>query len=207
MAQDSQGNDINAVPVPKGGAISFAPYAPENFLKPEDIGIKVAAVKLPDAYFKGGLMKQDGGPADESGKGDSTEFFQEGYSLSKSPDLTTAVSLAEDNANTRLLCYGTEPDENGVYHVDTLTPDRKWCAYYEEPRKNGTVYRRAGIVQVTENKPDQAERGTVKGKAVTFTWQRDPAYGGDAWIDCVYGEKTDAPSQPSTPTNTGAGSD
>lgn len=201
MAADTQGNDINAVNIPITGRMCFVPYDVENVIEPEMISEKVAVPTLPDAYKSGavGLVESDGAPQDASEAGDPIEFWQQGYQAGGSSSITTAATLAEDNAVTRKLVRGgEEPDEHGVFGVDTLVPDTKWMAYYEEAYKNGRVYRRAGVVQMTGNEPGQSERGSVKGRACTFTWLEDENYGGHKYIEATYdpalASATDLPS-------------
>lgn len=190
MSRDSQGNDLQQVNVPITGAICLVPYEAGNVITGEMIAADKQEPELPDAYDRLksalGLITSDGGPQDSIDQDDPIEFFQGGYALNADPVITTALTLAEDNAMSRRVSYGTDPDENGVYGVDTLTPDEKWMAYYEETYKNGKVLRRAGVVQVTGNEPGQSERGSVKGRALTVTWQSDTLYGNHKFIEAVY---------------------
>ena len=190
MAKDQQGNDLSAVAVPVTGAICLVPYDQNNVITPAMISAKKANAELPSAYDRTkaclGLITSDGGPQDGNEQDDPTEFYQQGYSLNSNPTLTTTFTLAEDNQLTRRVSYGVDPDEYGVYHVSTLTPDEKWMAYQEETLKNGQVTRRAGVVQITGNEPSQSERGSVKGRAITVTWQADRLYGGVPYIESVY---------------------
>lgn len=190
MSRDAQGNDLEEVAVPVTGAMCLVPYAPENVITNEMIANTKANPELPDAYDRTkaalGLITSDGGPQDSIDQDDPLEFFQQGYAVNATPVITTAFTLAEDSELSRRVSYGSDPDENGVYGVDTFTPDEKWMAYYEETYKNGRVLRRAGVVQVTGNEPGQSERGSVKGRALTVTWQNDPLYGNHKFIESVY---------------------
>lgn len=189
MAADNQGNDVNSVNIPVTGRICLVPYDEANAIEPSAISEKVAVPTLPDAYKTGavGLVKSDGAPQDASEAGDPIEFWQQGYQVGGSASINTTLTLAEDNEVTRRFAHGgQEPDEHGVYSVDALVHDVKWMAYYEEAYKNGRVYRRAGVVQMTANEPNQAERGSVKGRAVTVTWLEDEAYGGHKYIESTY---------------------
>lgn len=189
MAADTQGNDIGAVRIPVTGRICLVPYDTKNKIDSTAIGNKAAQPTLPEAYKTGavGLIKSDGAPQDASESGDAIEFWQQGYQINGQASITTTFTLAEDNAVTRAFVHGgAEPDENGVYGVDTLVPDAKWMAYYEEAYKGGAVYRRAGVVIMTANEPGQAERGSVKGRAITVSWLADDNYGGKKYIECTY---------------------
>lgn len=196
--KDAQGNDLGSVAVPVTGAICLVKYDPQNVITPEMIAVTKDVPELPAAYDRTkaclGLITSDGGPQDASDQDDAIEFYQQGYSLNAQPTLTTAFTLAEDNALTRRVSYGVEPDEYGVYHVATLTPDEKWMAYQEETLKNGQVTRRAGVVQVTGNEPGQSERGSVKGRALTVTWQPDPLYGNVPYIEAPYRPDENTPT-------------
>lgn len=202
--KDAQGNDISAVAVPVTGAICLVKYDPKNVITPEMIAVTKATPELPDAYDRAkaclGLITSDGGPQDASDQDDAIDFYQQGYSLNAQPTLTTAFTLAEDNPLTRRVSYGHDPDEYGVYHVTTYTPDEKWMAYQEETLKNGQVTRRAGVVQVTGNEPGQSERGSVKGRALTVTWQSDPLYGDVPYIEAPYRPDENTPDTPDQPT-------
>ncbi len=199
MAADTQGNDLEAVLVPVTGRICVVPHDEENVITPEMIGKGVADPQLPEAYKNGciGLVTADGAPQDASENGDPVEFWQQGYQINGEAMITTAFTAAEDNAVTRRFVNGSDPDEHGVYGIDTLTPDGKWMAYYEEAYKSGKVYRRAGVVTLTGNEPGQSTRGSVKGRALTVTWQNDDLYGGHKYIEHTYDpadstESTDA---------------
>lgn len=190
MSKDTQGNDLEAVAVPVTGALCLVPYDEENAITAEMISKSKAQPELPAVYDRKtaalGLFKEDGGPQDSIDQDDPVAFFQQGYALNVDPTVTMSVTIAEDNAVARKVVYGKDPDENGVYGVDTFTPDTKWMAYFEETYKSGAVLRRAGVVQVTGVEPDQSERGSVKGKAITLTWQNDPLYGNHKFIECLY---------------------
>ena len=197
MAADTQGNDLGNVNVPVTGRICLVPYAEENVVTSAMIGKDVADPQLPEAYAAGavGLITSDGGPQDAAENGDATEFWQQGYQINGEATITTAFTLAEDNDLTRKVCYGADPDANGVVGVDTFTPDLKWMAYYEEAYKNGRVTRRAGVVQVTGNEPGQSQRGSVKGRAITVTWQADALYGGHKFLEITLDPSKASPDQ------------
>lgn len=192
MAKDSQGNDLSAVEVPITGAIMLVPYSDDNVITSTMIGKNVAQPELPEAYDYEtacvGLITSDGGPQDSRDADDATEFYQDGYLLAASATLSTSFTAAENNEMTRKVTLG-EPDENGVYTVDDIVQDTKWMAYQEESLRGGRVRRRAGVVIVTGNEPNQSERGSVKGQQLTVTWQADEHYGGGKYIECIYDPK------------------
>lgn len=196
MAADAQGNDLDKVEVPITGGIMLVEYSEENKITSEMIGKNVAEPELPEAYAREtaciGLITQDGGPQDSRDADDATEFYQDGYSLPASSTLSTSFTAAENNEMTRRVTLG-KPDSNGVYSVDDIVQADKWCAYQEETLRGGRVRRRAGVVQVTGNEPNQSERGSVKGTALAVTWQADPLYGGHKYIECIYDPATASP--------------
>lgn len=107
--------------------------------------------------------------------------------------LTQTFSPAENNALTRKITIG-EPDAQGVYHVADIIQDAKWMVYEEETFDTGRVHRRAGVMQVTGNEPDQQERGSVTGRALTVEWMKDPLYvdaehPNTRWIESWYDPK------------------
>ncbi|KAE8127295.1 hypothetical protein [Bifidobacterium tibiigranuli] len=197
MTADSQGNDLSKVEVPITGAISLVPYSDANKITRTMIARSKAKPELPDAYAPAkacvGLITSDGGPQDGRDADDPTEFYQSGYLLQPEPKLTTAFTAAEDNDLTRLITVG-EPDADGVYAVDDILRDDKWMAYQEEALRGGRVRRRAGVVQVTGNEPGQSERGSVKGRALTVTWQPDPNYDGHRYFESIYDPTSPAPT-------------
>lgn len=193
MAADALGNDITKVQIPTTGRICIVPYDPKNKIDSTMIGNKAKDPTLPEAYKTGcvGLVKVDGAPQDASETDEPIEFWQQGYQVNGSSKITTSFTVAEDNDVTRAFLHGgAKPDENGVYGVDTLVPDAKWMAYYEEAYKNGSVYRRAGVIVMTSNEPNQSERGSVKGRGVTVNWLEDENYGGKKYIECIYDPTT-----------------
>ena len=196
MTADAQGNDLSKVEVPVTGAIMLVPYEEDNKITEEMIAKTKAEPDLPEAYDRStaciGLITSDGGPQDSRDADDAIEFYQDGYLLSPSSTLTTSFTTAENNEMTRKVTLG-DPDDNGVYHVDDIIQDTKWCAYQEETLRGNIVHRRAGVVQVTGNEPNQSERGSVKGQALTVTWQADPMYGGHKYIESYYTPGAAAP--------------
>ena len=186
--RDTSGNDLSAVEIPLGGAIILVEYKETNKITAEAMAETVKDVTLPEDYKDDnylGLIKQDAAFQDSRDADDATEFFQAGYSIPGSPTLSTAFTVAENNRHLRRITLG-EPDENGVYMVDDIIQPDKWCAYQEEALKGGRVRRRAGVVQITGNEPEQSERGTVKGMALTATWVADPLYDGHRYFESIY---------------------
>ena len=175
MAADANGNDLGKVNVVITAAAAIAPYEAANVLTSEQGGD--ASADLPEAYVPLGLIKSDGGATEEMDQDDPIEFLQQGYSLAADPTMTIQIGLAEFNAAVRRLITGKTPDEHGMISVETYTPDTKWLLFYEEVYKNGRVVRKNGVVQVTATEVDQSERGAVKGRNVTMTWQPDPLIG------------------------------
>lgn len=175
MAADEAGNDLGSVGVPITGLISV------NFTegaKPltEEV-LSAATLELEEGWQKVGLFTDDGGPQDGGDKDDDQEFFQDGYKLAGKRTRTVAVTLAEMNAVTDEITYGKKPNANGVIVVDDdnqkIFPGVEVLVY-----KNGDERRRTGLLRVSEVEPDQAERGTVQGKATTFEWVRDETING-----------------------------
>lgn len=186
--RDARGNDLKSVEIPIGGAIALADYSAENAIKAEDMAETKKTVTLPDAYNSDsyvGLITSDGGPQDGRDGGDATTFYQSGYSINGSSTLTTSFTVAENNRLVRRATLG-EPDANGVYMVDDIIQDDKWCAYQEETLKDGRIRRRAGVVQITGNEPSQSTNGEVKGTALTVTWVEDDMYGGHKYFESIY---------------------
>lgn len=179
----------------------IAPYESANFIEDSDIASSVADPKIPDAYKAVGLIESGGGPHDARTGGTDTTFYQQGYSMPGTAQLTLQFTVAENNETVRRMTIGS-PDSNGVYHVDDIMQNDKWCAYVEEGYKDGRVRRRAGVVQLTANAPAASTSGSVTGQQLTLTWQADDAYAGHKWIESWY---TPAAST-GTGSSTGSGS-
>lgn len=198
MAKDSQGMDLGQVEALVTAAIMIVPYSTENRITPEMIAPSKATPELPTAYNRStaciGLVKSDGGNQDSRDGDDPLEFLQDGYKkLPLATSLTQTFSPAENNALTRKITIG-EPDSNGVYHVADIIQDAKWMVYEEETFDTGRVHRRAGVMQVTGNEPDQQERGSVTGRELTVEWMKDPLYvdaehPNTRWIESWYDPK------------------
>ena len=197
--KDAAGNDLSAVEIPLGGAIILVEYKEANKITAEAMAETVKDVTLPDDYTADnylGLIKQDAAFQDSRDADDATEFFQAGYSIPGEPTLSTAFTVAENNRHLRRITLG-EPDKHGVYKVDDIIQPDKWCAYQEEALKGGRIRRRAGVVQITGNEPEQSERGQVKGSALTATWVADPLYEQHRYYESIY-DPTVAASKPGT---------
>jgi uncharacterized protein YjdB len=177
MAADAKGNDLTAVDIPVTGQIAIAPYSAANVLTSDMGGGKTVTWPESNPYMWLGLIKKDGGFADGQEKGDATEFYQQGYQINASPDMTIKVGLAEFNRVVRKFITGKEPDKNGMIPVSTYTPDTKWLLFVEEVFKNGVIRRRNGVIQIDTTEIDQSERGSVQGRDVTLKWQVDQLIG------------------------------
>ena len=181
MAKDSQGMDLGQVEALVTAAIMIVPYSTENKITPEMIAPSNATPELPAAYNRSTACI-------------GIEFLQDGYKkLPLATSLTQTFSPAENNALTRKITIG-EPDAQGVYHVADIIQDAKWMVYEEETFDTGRVHRRAGVMQVTGNEPDQQERGSVTGRALTVEWMKDPLYvdaehPNTRWIESWYDPK------------------
>ena len=176
MTADAQGNDLSAVGIPTGGRIAFAEPIAANVVAKEDMG--VWPLELPSAAKVAGLIKVDGGPTEARESEDPIEFFQEGYTLAGSATRTTQATFAELNDAVLQLTEGKEPDANGVIEVDSSLPDNRYIVYEVVVYRSGRRRFRQGVASVTAVEPDQPERGSVHGTAVTFTWQPDPLFNG-----------------------------
>lgn len=174
MAVDAKGNDVSAVPVPIGGLIAFANYDPANVLS--DSAFKASSVTLPGGFALLGLVKKDGAPQHTREAGDRLDFWQTGYSIAGDGTRAFTVSLAENNARVLKLTEGREPNADGIIYVDSSLPDARWIIFGATQFKNGTEERYHGVASVTAIEVDQDERGAVRGKKVTLTWQEDALF-------------------------------
>ena len=166
--------DLNAVGIPLTGVAAFAPVTEANVIPDTDLGSPT--ITLPAAYRSLGLYKEDGGPQDERDDDDALEFFQDGYKLPGNSTVTVQIGLAEDNLNVNELIDGKAPDENGVVYVDASLPAATFILFVATRFKNGMEYRRNGVARVSAIEIDQEERGSVRGKNVTFEWVPDPLF-------------------------------
>jgi len=176
MAADTQGNDLSAVGVPIGGLVAFAPYATEGVVADADMG--ATPLTLPTGYLKLGLVKQDGAPQHAREAGDAIEFWQKGYIMAGEGTRTLQVNLAESNSAVLELVEGKEPNTDGVVYVDSNLPDARVLLFLATKFKSGVEERYNGVAQVTAVEVDQDERGSVRGRSVTLTWQEDPLFNG-----------------------------
>ncbi len=174
MTADIQGNDLEAVGVPITGMAAFAPIDQANVIEKAALGAK--PLVLPEAFRKLGLYKQDGGPTDARESEDPIEFFQQGYKLAGAGTRTVQISLAEQNAAVQKLIEGREPDADGVIEVSASLPDNQFILLVVTRYKNGMEKRRIGVASVTAVEPDQEERGSIAGQAVTFTWAENALF-------------------------------
>jgi len=194
MTADAQGNDLDAVGVPITGMAAFAPLDPANVLTKQQLAAR--PLVLPSAYRPLGLYKSDGGPQDGRETGDAIEFFQKGYKLAGEGTRTVQYTLAENNRNVLLLIEGVEPDENGVIEVSSSLPDNRFILFDSIRYRNKTEKRRNGVAFVSAVEPDRAERGSVEGSAVTFTWLEDDLFNGAPFWQALVGPD----GAPITPT-------
>lgn len=176
MAADDFGMDLDAVGVPITGRAAFALVAPENVIPKAEMGAR--PIVFPAAAKSLGLYKVDGGPTPARESEDAIEFFQAGYAISGSGTRTVQITLAEHNAAVLELTEGKVPDENGVIEVDSELPNNRFILYVLTRYRNGMEKFQQGVANVTAIEPDQQERGTVEGNAVTFTWREDELFNG-----------------------------
>lgn len=177
MAVDEQGNDLDAVGVPIGGIIAFAPYDTVGGVL-SDAALGATPLALPAGYQKLGLVKQDGAPQHAREAGDAIEFWQKGYVLPGDGTRTLQISLAESNDAVLKLVEGKDPNSDGVIYVDSSLPSARVLVFLATKFKGGDEERYNGVAQVTAVEVDQDERGAVRGRAVTLTWQEDPLFDG-----------------------------
>lgn len=176
MTADEQGNDLKAVGVPITGLAAFAPLDAANVIPKATLGAH--PMVLPDSFKRLGLYKQDGGPTPSRETDDPIEFFQIGYSLSGEGTRSVTIGLAEQNPTVLSLIEGVEPDANGVIEVSAELPDNRFIFLVVTRYRNGMETRRIGVASVTAVEPDQQERGSVEGAAVTFTWAEHDYFNG-----------------------------
>lgn len=199
MAADEQGFDLDAVGVPITGMAAYAPLDPANMLTEAALG--ASPLVLPPAFKKLGLYKVDGGPAPSREAGDALEFFQQGYKKAGDGTRALTITLAQSDRVVMSLIEGVEPDEHGVYKVSSNLPDNRFILFSSIRYRGGLEERQLGVASITAVEPDQAERGSVKGSAVTFTWQEHEMFEGSPfwqWGPAV-------PGSPVQPTGAVAG--
>ena len=166
--------DLNAVGIPLTGLAAYAPVLKANVVPDADLGSPT--ITLPSGYRQLGLYKDDGGPQDDRDDDDPLEFFQDGYKLPGNSTVTVQIGLAEDNLNVNALIDGKEPGENGVVYVDASLPAATFILFVATRFKNGRELRRNGVARIQAIEIDQEERGSVRGKSVTFEWVPDPLF-------------------------------
>lgn len=163
---------LDEVAVPLTGVAAFAPVAAQNVISDQDMG--AATLALPAAYRRLGLYKNDGGVEEERDDEDATEFFQDGYKIAGLSKQSVKIGLAEDNENVNVLIDGREPNEHGVIYVPASLPSATFLLFVATKYKNGKELRRLGVARISAVEVDQEERGSVKGKTVTFEWVPSP---------------------------------
>lgn len=181
MATDSAGNDLGAVGVPITGflAICFE-VVKDNVLTDKQLGANPLALEA-SKWSYAGLFKEDGGFTPASETEDAIVFFQQGYELNGLRTDTFKVGLAEDNKVVDRLVYGKTANSDGVIYVDAADPDATFLAVSMTQFKNGVQERRHGVARVSSIEVDQEERGSVKGRSVTFKWVPDPLFNGSPY--------------------------
>lgn len=168
MAADEQGFDLDAVGVPITGMAAFAQLLEANMLTEPQLAAR--PLVLPPAYKRLGLYKQDGGPTPGREDGDAIELFQQGYKLAGEGARSLTIGLAENNPIVLSLIEGVEPDEHGIYKVSSSLPSNRFLFFSSLRYRGGKEKRQLGVAYVSAVEPDQAERGSVEGASVTFTW-------------------------------------
>ena len=184
MTADEQGNNLEAVGVPISGMAAYAPLDAANVLTPAQLA--ASPLQLSAAFKKLGLYKQDGGPASGREDGDAIELFQQGYKLSAEGTRSLTIGLAEHNPIVQGLIEGVEPDEHGVYKVSSSLPSNRFILFssliYRGKSGARPEKRQIGVAYVSAVELDQAERGSVEGASVTFTWlEHDLFEGSPFW--------------------------
>ncbi|MDR1214457.1 MAG: hypothetical protein LBK54_10310 [Propionibacteriaceae bacterium] len=182
MAVDPQGNDLQSVRIPITGKIAWAPLDAANVVTPADGGDRSLAL-LTDypAYKLLGLIKTDGGFEPTAETGDATEFFQDGYKLFGESTLSEKVGLAQSDRSLVEFLTGKTFDANGHIYVSDAFTDKQFLIFREVLYKSGDIERRNGVAQFTEVAQDKDERGTVRGFAVAYEWQRSDLFGGEKY--------------------------
>lgn len=199
MAVDEQGFDLDAVGVPITGMAAYAPLDAANVLTSAQLA--ASPLQLPAPFKKLGLYKQDGGPTPGREDGDAIELFQQGYKLAGEGARSLTIGLAENNPIVLSLIEGVEPDEHGVYKVSASLPSNRFLLFSSLRYRGGKEKRQLGVAYVSAVEADQAERGSVEGASVTFTWlEHDLLEGSPFW---QFGPAV--PGSPLVPTGAVAG--
>ena len=184
MAADEQGFNLDAVGVPISGMAAYAPLDAANVLTSAQLG--ASPLQLPSAFKRLGLYKQDGGPASGREDGDAIELFQQGYKLAGEGSRSLTIGLAEHNPIVQSLIEGVTPDEFGVYKVGSSLPSNRFILFssviYRGQAGTRPEKRQLGVAYVSAVELDKAERGSVEGASVTFTWlEHDLFEGSPFW--------------------------
>ncbi len=199
MAVDQAGNNVQAVFVPVGGFMAFAPSGTTIPTKAE---VHDRDLVLPAAFKKVGLIKVDGG-FEWTGEqdGDNIEFWQEGYDIpSGLVNASVVVGMAQFDNIVRELVYGETPDANGVLDVELASNPHRYVLWTEEVDKWRRLRRRiAPNVGVGSNKEDKSERGSVNAQTTTFNVSRSDVIGGAHFREALIPAPADAPEPPLGP--------
>ncbi len=171
MAVDQAGNNVQAVFVPVGGFMAFAPSGTTIPTKAE---VHDRDLVLPAAFKKVGLIKVDGG-FEWTGEQDGDNIVRE-------------------------LVYGETPDANGVLDVELASNPHRYVLWTEEVDKWRRLRRRiAPNVGVGSNKEDKSERGSVNAQTTTFNVSRSDVIGGAHFREALIPAPADAPEPPLGP--------
>lgn len=176
MAADAEGNEIGAVGVPITGFAAVQLSGGPTYVS-SSAGA-ASTLTLPTGYQKVGLFKVDGGPQESIDSGDAIEFFQQGYKLAGDSTITVQINLAEMNTLVRTLIHGVAPNGDGMVTVKSGVPDSTFPLFTAVKFKNGSSERKNGLARISAVEADQATRGEVNGRAVTFEWVYDDTVGG-----------------------------
>lgn len=164
---DAQGNTLEAVDVQLTG------FAAVNFDATTIPTAEQLAGDLPTGYEYVGLFMEDGGYSEDVENGDTTNFFQQGYSIQTGDrGINGTLTPAEDNAVVEKLTGVVAGVRSDISYQGTfgLIIATKFT--------NGRTRVRAGLAQVTEVSPAGEERGGILSTEVSFKWQYQDAIGG-----------------------------
>lgn len=163
-------NDVTEVFIPVTGKIAIAP-AGTPVPTPEQG--KAKSLEINEAFVELGLLTQDGGfEMVEEATGEPLEFFQQGYSMpSGEGSAQLTLTLAQTSRAILQILRGRQFDEHYHMVVDAAGNPIQYVVWTEEIGKNGAIRRRCGEnVKVMSAKAGKAERGTVNGTEVTFSF-------------------------------------
>lgn len=175
MVADSNGNDISAVGIPVTGFLGFASA---STVPPTPAEGGDPTYKLPVAFKKVGLIKEDGGfEWTLEPDGDALPFWQDGYTLSSGlANASLAAGLAETSELTRELHTGKTADANHYITRDGSGNSTEYLFFTEEIFKNGYIRRRVAFGKLESSKENKSTRGEVLGYDDVFKMRRDPAF-------------------------------